>query len=85
MSNDNNLNVREKLESIAEWYGYQSESLSDGLKSIEDGIKLYNYFQAHEELPEFCDEPDDDGNDLAEHRIAALGYDPLDTYPGEQL
>lgn len=74
----NELNAREKLEAVANWLAYQHENLSDGLKTPQDAIKLYDYWMAHPELPEFCDSAEsDDGIDLAVHRRKALRYDPL--------
>lgn len=65
------MNAREILVAAADWFGWQDEDLSFGLKSAEDGIKLYAYSQAHSELPEMADEwkPKD--------RRKALGYEPL--------
>lgn len=65
------MNAREILKAAAEWLGDQEEDLSFGLKSAEDGIKLYAYAQAHPDLPEMADEwePKD--------RRKALGYEPL--------
>lgn len=74
-----NLNVREKFVLMAAWYGWQNEILSDGLKSIDDAIKLYEYWQANgDNLPEFADEDyDDDNQDIADVREKLLGYDPM--------
>jgi len=70
-------NPREILEDAASWLGYQHEDLSFGLKSPADAIKLYLRWTADETLPEFCDEPADDGRDMAKLRRKILGYDPL--------
>lgn len=73
------LNAREKLLAIADWLGWQNEDLSFGLKSPEDAVKLYNYWQEHADtLPEMADEEKDDaGRWLFMFRKHALGYDPL--------
>ena len=46
---------------------------------MADAEKLYDYWQARGDLlPEFCDgEADDPTIDVRQHRIAAVGYDPL--------
>lgn len=73
------MNAREILAAAADWLSWQEEDLSFGLKSAEDGIKLYAYAQAHcDHLPEMADEwePKD--------RRKALGYDPLGRWrPGQ--
>lgn len=73
------LNAREKLLAIAVWLGWQNEDLSFGLKSPEDAIKLYNYWQERADtLPEMADEEqDDEGRWMFMFRKHALGYDPL--------
>ncbi|WNT48189.1 hypothetical protein SPLA5a_PHROGS00106 [Salmonella phage SPLA5a] len=73
------LNAREKLLAIADWLGWQNENLSFGLKSPEDAVKLYNYWQEHaDSLSEMADdEQDDEGRWLFMFRKAALGYDPM--------
>lgn len=72
------LNAREYLEAVENWLGWQDENLSQGLKSPQDAIKLYDYWQSNPDLPEFCDSDfDDDGNKLSKYRKKALGYDPL--------
>ncbi|QPI14712.1 hypothetical protein GECvBMG_gp168 [Salmonella phage GEC_vB_MG] len=73
------LNAREKLLAIADWLGWQNENLSFGLKSPEDAVKLYNYWQERaDSLPEMADdEQDDEGRWLFMFRKAALGYDPM--------
>lgn len=74
-------NARELLSGVADWLGDQDENLSAGLRSALDGLRLYEYWQARASvLPEYCDEPaDDECVDVAAHRVAALGYDPLET------
>lgn len=68
----------DKMRAIAEWLGWQEENLSYGLRSIADAEKLYDYWQANPDLPEMADVLfDDDGDEVAPHRIKALGYDPL--------
>lgn len=64
------MNAREILAAAADWLGWQEEDMSFGLKSAEDGIKLYAYAQAHPELPEMADEWN------AADMVKALGYDP---------
>ncbi len=55
------LNAREKLLAIADWLGWQNENLSFGLKSPEDAVKLYNYWQERaDSLPEMADDEQDD-------------------------
>lgn len=73
------LNAREKLLAIADWLGWQNEDLSFGLKSPEDAVKLYNYWQERADtLPEMADEEqDDEGRWMFMFRKHALGYDPL--------
>ena len=39
-------NAREQLAAAAEWLGWQDEDMSAGLKSAEDGLKLWKYWQA---------------------------------------
>ncbi|QGZ16212.1 hypothetical protein Hena1_00360 [Erwinia phage Hena1] len=74
-------NPREKLLAIATWLGYQTESLSYGLKSPEDAIKLFDYWDIHRDVvPEMADErTDDEDRFVSIFRKDALGYDPLDT------
>lgn len=73
------LNMREKTEAIAHWLGYHHEDIAYGLRSVADAEKLYDYWQARADvLPEFSDDNADDAAvDVRQHRIAALGYDPL--------
>lgn len=72
-------NIREKTEAVASWLGYHHEDIAYGLRSMADAEKLYDYWQARPDvLPEFCDQDaDDPAVDVRQHRIAALGYDPL--------
>lgn len=37
------MNAREELAAVADWLGWQEETMSDGLKSMEDAIKLWRY------------------------------------------
>jgi hypothetical protein len=69
-------NAREQLAACEDWLGWQDEDLSEGLRRAEDALKLYRYWLAHPELPEMADE-EVDGVNVAKHRRAALGYDPL--------
>lgn len=73
------MNVRAKMALVADWLGWQDEDLSCGLKSIEDAVKLYDYWQTNNFLPEMADiDFDDEGNEVGpKHRVKALGYDPL--------
>lgn len=64
-------NAREQLDAAAHWLGWNDEDLSAGLRNAFDGLRLYDYAQAHPELPEMADEWE------AQDRIKALGYDPL--------
>ena len=72
-------NQREKTEAIAHWLGYHHENIAYGLRSVADAEKLYDYWQQRGDLlPEYCDEECDDPNiDVRQHRIAAIGYDPM--------
>lgn len=70
-------NAREQLAAAAEWLGWQDENLSFGLKSAEDGLKLWAHWQAHPEFPEMADEEIDHRGTVAKERRKALGYDPL--------
>jgi hypothetical protein len=72
-------NMRDKTEAIANWLGDHHEDIAYGLRSVADAEKLYDYWQARSALlPEFCDEASDDPEvDVRQHRIAAIGYDPL--------
>jgi hypothetical protein len=64
-------NAREILVIVADWLGWQDEDLSFGLKAPADGVKLWEYAQAHPDLPEMADEWEQ------RDRRKALGYDPL--------
>ena len=72
------LNAREQLEAAASWLGFQHEDLSFGLKTPEDGLKLWRGWQSDPELPEFCDEYEDanDAKTLSARVRKILGYDP---------
>ena len=80
-------NPREILEIVEHWLGWCDESLNEGLKTVEDAISLYCYWQANNrKLPEFASNTDDDDDYLcATHRFLALGYDPLGEYQGERV
>jgi hypothetical protein len=71
-------NAREKLKAAELWLSMNKESLSDGLRSAFDALRLYDYAQMHPELPEMADEWQ------AKHRISAVGYDPLSENPHEK-
>lgn len=66
------MNARETLAHVADWLGWQGETLSFGLRNAFDALRLYDYAQAHPNLGEMADEwePND--------RVAALGYDPME-------
>lgn len=72
-------NPREKLAAVSNWLGWQNEDLSFGLRSPEDAIKLYDYWDVRgDTLPEMADEyVDDEGRFMSIFRKDALGYDPL--------
>lgn len=38
------MNAREKLAAVADWLGWQDETLSAGLRTAEDALKLYDYW-----------------------------------------
>lgn len=65
------MNAREVLVCVADWLGWQEEDLAFGLKSAEDGLRLYMHAQANPDLPEMADEWE------AKDRIAAVGYEPI--------
>ena len=65
------MNAREQIAAVAEWLGWQDESLSFGLRNAFDAMRLYDYAQANPDLPEMADEW------KPRQRMAALGYDPL--------
>lgn len=73
MTPQNLFNARQQLALIADWLGWQDESLSFGLRHSMDALRLYDYGQAHPNLPEMADEW------TPRSRVAALGYDPLAT------
>lgn len=66
------MNSRETLAHIADWLGWQDETLSSGLHNSFDALRLYDYWQTHENrLDEAADEWE------SSERVAALGYDPM--------
>lgn len=67
------MNAREQLAAVADWLGWQDESLSFGLRNSMDALRLYDYAQANPSLTEMADDW------TPQTRIAALGYDPLET------
>lgn len=67
----NTYNARVQLADVAEWLGWQDESFSFGLRSSLDALRLYDYAQAHPELPEMAEEWE------TEDLEAAIGYDPM--------
>jgi hypothetical protein len=54
------------------WLCQQDDSISFGLRSTEDGLKLFGHFMGNPRLPEFCDT-----DDMAHERVKCLGYDPM--------
>lgn len=66
------MNAREQLAAIADWLGWQEESLSFGLRNSMDALRLYDYAQAHPNLPEMADEW------TPSILIAELGYNPFE-------
>jgi hypothetical protein len=71
-------NAREKLKAAELWLSMNNESLSDGIRSAFDALRLYDYAKSHPELPEMADEWQ------AKDRIKAVGYDPLSENPHEK-
>lgn len=73
-------NAREQLKSAANWLGWHNENLSFGLKSPDDGLKLWREWQADPTLPEFCDYDPSETTAQSKARIGRvrriLGYDP---------
>ena len=65
------MNSREQITAVADWLGWQEESLAMGLVNAFDALRLYDYAQANPDLPEMADEWS------SADRIKALGYDPL--------
>lgn len=65
------FNSREQLAACAEWLGRIHEDLSFGLKSPEDGLKLWRYNFSRDE-DTFPDEWD------PAERKHVLGYDPME-------
>ena len=72
MTDTDLYNAREQLADVAKWLGWQDECLAFGLVNSYDALRLYDYAQAHPELPEMAEDWE------PEHRVEALGYDPLD-------
>ena len=79
MSLANELNAREQLLAAATWLEMQHEDLSFGLKTPEDGLKLWRFWTANQTLPEFCDvsESYTEASEFARLRIKAIGYCPF--------
>ena len=72
MTDTDLYNAREQLADVAKWLGWQDECLAFGLVNSYDALRLYDYAQAHPELPEMAEDWE------PEHRVEALGYAPLD-------
>lgn len=65
------MNARETLARAADWLGWQDEDLSASLRNAFDALRLYDYAQAHPELPEMADDWQE--SDF----LAAIGYNPF--------
>lgn len=76
MLDTTNYNAKEQLAACVEWLAWQEEALSEGLKSAEDALRLWRFWQGLCNGPPMADEPHA-GCDVPALRIAALGYDPL--------
>ena len=72
------MNAREQLLAIADWLGWQEESLSFGLRHSMDALRLYDYSQSHPNLPEMADEWE------TRSFVAAIGYNPFDQKEAQQ-
>ena len=72
-------NAREILVIVADWLGWQDETLSDGLKSPRDALKLWEYAQAHPDLHEMADQWS------PKVLSYVLGYNPLQALDDEFL
>lgn len=66
------MNARERLTAAKDWLGWQDENLSAGLRTAFDALRLHDYAQLHDDLPDMADDWE------PEQREVALGYDPLD-------
>lgn len=64
------LNAREELAAAADWLGWSHEDLSCGLKSAEDGLKLWRHGRTRE-TDEYPDEWP------SSELVGVLGYDPI--------
>jgi hypothetical protein len=77
---EDEMNAAEQMQRVVNWLNDQDESLSFGLQSMQDAIRLWAYWHENKsgELPEYADEESDDpGVSVAYHRVRCLGYDPL--------
>lgn len=74
-----NMNARECLEAASTWLGYHHEDMSFGLKCPEDGIKLWRYMRAHDDLSDMADDWTYD------QRVEAIGYCPFRNYSENEL
>jgi len=73
------MNAQQELAEIAYWLIRQNRILAIGLRTAEDAIALHKYWKAHSDiLPPRCDD-DVDGINLSQHRIQAIGYDPMES------
>lgn len=68
------VDVSESLHATACWLDNQDETLTFGLKSAQDALKLHAHWEANQALTEYADDAEADN---AVHRIEALGYDPI--------
>lgn len=66
------MNSRERLDHASEWLRSQDEDLSYRLRNAFDALRLYDYAQAHPNLPEMADEWEE------ADFVAAIGYNPSD-------
>lgn len=58
----------DEMRLCVQWYGYQNESLSYGLRTAEDALKLYRAMSARDEYADVA----------SAYRLRKiLGYDPL--------
>lgn len=68
------MTVVNTLKNIVFWYDLQHASLSEGLKTPRDALRLYRYahLKRNQHLPDMAD------TWPASERVNALGYDPMD-------
>jgi hypothetical protein len=71
------VNIQEKFQSIATWLEAQDDTLSYGIRSASDAVKLYDHFVTAKKLPSRY--ADTDEPLVVKARIQTLGYDPMVT------